>query len=66
MLLVRKRIQSLTVQFNKLTIEERNLIGFELTEVFGKVMQMIHKVSHNLNEEMRKPIPGFSSPVMQL
>ncbi len=46
--LLREKIQLLTVLFNKLTISERNLIGEELMEVFGNSMRMIHDVSQNL------------------
>jgi hypothetical protein len=46
--LLREKIQSLTVLFNKLTISERNLIGEELMEVFGNSMRMIHDISQNL------------------
>jgi len=46
--LLREKIQLLTVLFNKLTISERNLIGEELMEVFGNSMKMIHDISQNL------------------
>jgi hypothetical protein len=45
--LLREKIQSLTVLFNKLTISERNLIGEELMEVFGNLMRMIHNINQN-------------------
>ena len=47
-ILLRKKIQLLTVLFDKLTITERNLIGEELMEVFGNSMRMILDISHNL------------------
>ena len=47
-ILLRKKIQLLTVLFDKLTITERNLIGEELMEVFGNSMRMIHDISRNL------------------
>ncbi len=46
--LLRKKIQLLTVLFDKLTISERNLIGEELMEVFGNSMRMILDISQNL------------------
>ena len=45
---LRKKIQLLTVLFDKLTISERNLIGEELMEVFGNSMRMILDISQNL------------------
>ncbi len=45
--LLREKIQLLTVLFNKLSIPERNLIGEELMEVFGNSMRMIHDISQN-------------------
>jgi hypothetical protein len=47
-ILLREKVRSLTVLFDKLTISERNLIGEELTEVFGNSMRMIHDISRNL------------------
>ena len=47
-ILLREKIQLLTVLFDKLTISERNLIGEELMEVFGNSMRMIHDISRNL------------------
>jgi hypothetical protein len=47
-ILLRKKIQLLTVLFDKLTITERNLIGEELMEVFGNSMRMILNISQNL------------------
>ena len=47
-ILLRKKIQLLTVLFDKLTITERNLIGEELMEVFGNSMRMILDISQNL------------------
>ena len=46
--LLREKIQLLTVLFDKLTISERNLIGEELMEVFGNSMRMILDISQNL------------------
>jgi hypothetical protein len=47
-ILLRKKIQLLTVLFDKLKISERNLIGEELMEVFGNSMRMILDISQNL------------------
>ena len=47
-ILLREKIQLLTILFDKLTISERNLIGEELMEVFGNSMRMIHDISWNL------------------
>ena len=47
-ILLRKKIQLLTVLFDKLTITERNFIGEELMEVFGNSMRMILDISQNL------------------
>ncbi len=47
-ILLRKKIQLLTVLFDKLTITERNLIGEELMEVFGNSMRMILDIGQNL------------------
>jgi hypothetical protein len=47
-ILLREKIQLLTILFDKLTISERNLIGEELMEVFGNSMRMIHDISRNL------------------
>jgi hypothetical protein len=47
-ILLREKIQLLTVLFDKLTISERNLIGEELMEVYGNSMRMIHDISQNL------------------
>ena len=46
--LLREKIQLLTVLFDKLSISERNLIGEELMEVFGNSMRMILDISQNL------------------
>jgi hypothetical protein len=48
MVLLREKIQLLTVLFNKLTISERNLIGEDLMEVFGNSMRMIYNINQNL------------------
>ena len=47
-ILLREKIQLLTILFGKLTISERNLIGEELMEVFGNSMRMILDISQNL------------------
>ena len=47
-ILLREKIQLLTILFDKLTISERNLIGEELMEVFGNSMRMILDISQNL------------------
>ena len=47
-ILLREKIQLLTILFDKLTISERNLIGKELMEVFGNSMRMILDISQNL------------------
>ena len=47
-ILLREKIQLLTILFDKLTISERNLIGEELMEVFRNSMRMILDISQNL------------------
>jgi hypothetical protein len=47
-ILLREKVRLVTVLFDKLTISEKNLIGEELTEVFGNSMRMIHDISRNL------------------
>jgi hypothetical protein len=47
-ILLREKIQLLTILFDQLTISERNLIGEELMKVFGNSMRMIHDISRNL------------------
>ena len=47
-ILLREKVQLLTVLFDKLTISERNLIGEDLMEVFGNSMRMIYNISQNL------------------
>ena len=54
--LLREKIQLLTVLFNKLTISERNLIGEELMEVFGNSMRMIHDISQNLEVPIKTSV----------
>ena len=54
--LLREKIQLLTVLLNKLTISERNLIGEELMEVFGNSMRMIHDISRNLEIPVEIPV----------
>ena len=55
-ILLRKKIQLLTVLFDKLTITERNLIGEELMEVFGNSMRMILDISQNLEIPVKTSI----------
>ncbi len=55
-ILLRKKIQLLTVLFDKLTITERNLIGEELMEVFGNSMRMILDISQNLEIPVKTPV----------
>ncbi len=52
-ILLREKIQLLTILFDKLTISERNLIGEELMEVFGNSMRMIHDISRSLEIPVR-------------
>jgi hypothetical protein len=47
-ILLREKIQLLTVLFDQLTISERDLIGEELMEVFGNSIRTIHDISRNL------------------
>ena len=47
-ILLREKIQLLTVLFDRLTVSERNLIGEELMVVFGNSMRMILDISQNL------------------
>jgi hypothetical protein len=54
--LLKEKIQLLTVLFNKLIISERNLIGEELMEVFGNSMRMIHDISQNLEIPVKTPV----------
>ena len=54
--LLREKIQLLTVLFDKLTISERNLIGEELMEVFGNSMRMIHDISRSLEIPVRTSV----------
>ncbi len=54
--LLREKIQMLTVLFNKLSISERNLIGEELMEVFGNSMRMIHDISRNLEMPVKTAV----------
>jgi len=61
--LLKEKIQLLTVLFNKLTISERNLIGEELMEVFSKTTRMIWNLSRNLEEvTLEKPAARFLFP----
>ena len=55
-ILLRKKIQLLTVLFDKLTISERNLIGEELMEVFGNSMRMILGISQNLEIPLKTSV----------
>ena len=54
--LLREKIQLLTVLFNKLSILERNLIGEELMGVFGNSMRMIHDISRNLEISVKTSV----------
>jgi len=54
--LLREKIQLLTVLFDKLSISERNLIGEELMEVFGNSMRMIHNISQNLETPVKTSV----------
>jgi hypothetical protein len=61
--IIREKIQTLTRQFDKLSISERNFIGEELMEVFSKTMRMIWNISRNLEEvELKKPAARFLFP----
>jgi hypothetical protein len=60
--LIGNKIRILKNQFDKLRIEEQNLIRAELTTVLNKNMHMTYRNSHNLYIEMTKPILGFSFP----
>jgi hypothetical protein len=55
-ILLREKIQLLTVLFDKLTISERNLIGEELMEVFGNSMRTIHDISQNLEVPVKTSV----------
>ncbi len=55
-ILLREKIQLLTVLFDKLTISDRNLIGEEFSEVLGKSMRMIHDISRNLEIPVEKTV----------
>ena len=55
-ILLRKKIQLLTVLFDKLTISERNLIGEELMEVFGNSMRMILDISQNIKVPVKTSV----------
>ena len=55
-ILLREKIQLLTVLFDKLTILERNLIGEELMEVFGNSMRTIHDISQNLEVPIKTSV----------
>ena len=58
--LLRKKIQLLTVLFDKLTITERNLIGEELMEVFGSSIRMIH----DINQKLEIPVKTSAAKVL--
>jgi hypothetical protein len=61
--IIREKIQTLTRQFDRLSISERNFIGEELMEVFSKTMRMIWNISRNLEEvELEKPAARFLFP----
>ena len=55
-ILLREKIQLLTILFGKLTISERNFIGEELMEVFGNSMRMIHDISRSLEIPVRTSV----------
>jgi hypothetical protein len=59
---IREKIQTLTRQFDRLSISERNFIGEELMEVFSKTMKMIWNLSRNLEVASEKPAAGFLFP----
>jgi len=54
-MMIREKIQTLTRQFDRLSISERNLIGEELMKVFSKTMKMIWNLSRNLEVTSEKP-----------
>ncbi len=58
-ILLREKIQLLMIQFDKLTISERNLIGEELMEVFGNSMRMINDISRNLEIPVEISVAKF-------
>jgi hypothetical protein len=61
--IIREKIQTLTRQFDRLSISERNLIGEELMEVFSKTTRMIWNLSRNLEEvTLEKPAARFLFP----
>jgi hypothetical protein len=61
--IIREKIQTLTRQFDRLSISERNFIGEELMEVFSKTMRMIWNISRNLEEvALEKPAARFLVP----
>ena len=62
-MIIREKIQTLTRQFDRLSISERNLIGEELMEVFSKTTRMIWNLSRNLEEvTLEKPAARFLFP----
>ncbi len=62
-MIIREKIQTLTRQFDRLSISERNFIGEELMEVFSKTMRMIWNLSRNLEEiALEKPAARFLFP----
>jgi hypothetical protein len=61
--IIREKIQTLTRQFDRLPISERNFIGKELIEVFSKTMKMIWNLSRNLEKvALEKPAARFLFP----
>jgi len=60
--MIREKIQTLTRQFDKLSISERNFIGEELMEVFSKTMKMIWNLNRNLEVVLEKPAARFLFP----
>jgi len=61
-MMIREKIQTLTRQFDRLSISERNLTGEELMEVFSKTMKMIWNISRNLEVALEKPAARFLFP----
>ncbi len=61
-MIIREKIQTLTRQFDRLSISERNFIGEELMEVFSKTMRMIWNLSRNLEDALEKPAARFLFP----
>jgi hypothetical protein len=56
------RVRTLHTQFTQITNEEQDLIRPRLENALDKVLSMVRRISHNFQEEEKKPIPGFSHP----